>query len=223
MNSAEAASKTTKILAVDDHPIVLEGLSRLIGREPDLRVEWTAPGIAEAMAICRAHAPDFALADISLADGSGIELIRQMHAQRPGMPILVISMHEEALYADRVLRAGAQGYLMKHSAPKHIVGAIRKILEGELYLSEKMKSAMLDRVLAGGDGGLASAISRLSDHELEIFQLIGSGLKKSEIAARLKRSVNTIEAHRSNIKKKLNLSSSAELARVAFLHSQEPK
>ncbi|MCX7143195.1 MAG: response regulator transcription factor [Proteobacteria bacterium] len=219
MDTAETTTQGVKILIVDDHPIVLEGLAQLLSREPDLRVEWRVGGIAEAMAVCRAHRPDFAIVDISLTDGSGLELIRQIHAHTPALPILVMSMHDESLYADRVLRAGAQGYLMKHSAPKHITGAIRTIRAGEIYLSEKMKSAMLDRVLAGGDGGIASAISSLSDHELEIFQLIGSGLKKSEIAARLNRSVNTVEAHRSNIKKKLNVGSSAELARVAFLHT----
>ena len=121
-----------------------------------------------------------------------------------------------------LLRAGAQGYLMKQAAPRNIVGAIGKIQAGEIYLSEKMKGAMLDRILAGGDGTVASAVARLSDHELEVFQLIGSGLKKAEIAARLRRSVNTVESHRSNIKKKLNVSSSVELARLAFLYTQDP-
>ncbi len=219
MQLVEDPQKVTKILVVDDHPIVIEGLGQLINREHDLRVEWMALGIVEAMAICRAHLPDFAIVDISLIDGSGVELVRQMRAQRSSLPILVLSMHDETLYADRALRAGAQGYLMKHAAARNIVGAIRKIQSGEIYLSEKIKSAMLDRVFAGGDGAISGAISRLSDHELEIFQLIGSGMKKSEIAVRLNRSVNTVEAHRSNIKKKLNIGSSAELARVAFLYT----
>jgi DNA-binding NarL/FixJ family response regulator len=216
----QAEESRLRILVVDDHPIVLEGLSQLLGREPDLRVEWTARGIAEAMAVCRQQAPDLAIVDLSLTDGSGMELIRQMHAHCPAVPILVMSMHDEALYADRALRAGAQGYLMKQTAPKCIISAIKRIRAGEIYLSEKIKATILDRAMAGGDGGVASAISRLSDHELEIFHLIGSGLKKAEIAARLKRSVNTVEAHRSNIKKKLNVSSGAELARLAFLYAQ---
>ena len=211
-----------RILVVDDHPIVLEGLSQLLGREPDLGVEWTARGIAEAMAVCRQQAPDLAIVDLTLSDGSGMELIRQMHAQCPGVPILVMSMHDEALYADRALRAGAQGYLMKQTTPKLIIKAIKQIRAGEIYLSEKIKATILERAMAGGDGGVSSAISRLSDHELEIFHLIGSGLKKAEIAARLKRSVNTVEAHRSNIKKKLSVASGAELTRLAFLYAQGP-
>jgi DNA-binding NarL/FixJ family response regulator len=222
MAVGEDSTERLRILVVDDHPIVLEGMAQLLGREPNLKVEWMAHGIAEAMAVCKAHTPDLAIVDISLADGSGLELIRQMHQVLPALPILVMSMHDETLYADRALRAGAQGYLMKQTAPKCIIAAIEKILRGEIYLSEKIKAAMLDRVMAGGDGGVASAIARLSDHELEIFQLIGSGLKKAEIAARLRRSVNTVEAHRSNIKKKLNVGSSAELARLAFLYTQNP-
>ena len=219
----DAPRQGIRLLVVDDHPIVLEGLTQLLSREADLHVEWKAGGVAEAMAVCKSDTPDLAIVDLSLGDGSGLDLIRQMHVIRPLMPILVMSMHDETLYAERALRAGAQGYLMKQAAPKNIVGAIRSIRAGQIYLSEKVKSAMLDRVMAGGDGGVASAISRLSDHELEIFQLIGAGMKKAEMAARLRRSVNTVEAHRANIKKKLNVGSSAELARLAFLYTQNPE
>ncbi len=222
LRQQDKAEQGLRLLVVDDHPIVLEGLSQLLSREADLRVEWKAGSVAEAMAVCRAHTPDMAVVDLSLGDGSGLDLIRQMHEVRPRMPVLVMSMHDETLYADRALRAGAQGYLMKQAAPKHIVTAIRVLRAGQIYLSEKIKTAMLDRVMAGGDGGVASAISNLSDHELEIFQLIGAGMKKAEMAARLRRSINTVEAHRSNIKKKLNCSSSAELARLAFLYTQNP-
>ena len=218
----DKAQAHLRLLVVDDHPIVLEGLVQLLSRETDLQVEWKVGSIAEAMAVCRAHTPDLAVVDLSLGDGSGLELIRQMRELKPLMPVLVMSMHDETLYADRALRAGAQGYLMKQAAPKNIVIAIRAIRAGQIYLSEKIKSAMLDRVMTGGDGGVASAISRLSDHELEIFQMIGAGMKKAEMAARLRRSVNTVEAHRANIKKKLNVGSSAELARLAFLYTQNP-
>ena len=219
MESVPVEASRLRILVVDDHPIVLEGMSQVLGREPDLRVEWTARSIAEAMAVCRQQAPDLAIVDLSLADGSGMELIHQMHAHCPEVPILVMSMHDEALYADRALRAGAQGYLMKQTTPKCIISAIKQIRAGEIYLSEKIKATILDRAMAGG--GVAGAISRLSDHELEIFHLIGSGLKKAEIAARLKRSVNTVEAHRSNIKKKLKVANGAELTRLAFLYAQD--
>ncbi len=220
MDSVGEPKQGMRILVVDDHPIVLEGLSLLLGRDPGLCVEWKAGSIAEAIAVCKVHAPDLATVDLSLRDGSGLELIRQMRELRPSMPILVVSMHDESLYADRAVRAGAQGYLMKQATLKHIVEAVRVIREGGIYLSEKIKSAMLSRAMAGDDGSLASAIGRLSDPELEIFQLIGSGLKKAEMAERLRRSANTVEAHRSNIKKKLKVSSSAELARLAFLYTQ---
>lgn len=207
-----------RILVVDDHPIVREGMAQLLNRQSDMRVEWEANGIAEAIAICKTHRPDFAIVDVALVDGCGLELVRQMHEIWSTLPILMLSMHDEALYAHRALHAGARGYLMKQAVSKNIIGAIRRIQAGEIFLSEKMKTAMLDRVLSGGDGAMSTALARLTDHELEIFQLIGAGLKKAEIATRLRRSVNTVEAHRSNIKKKLNVSSSAELARHAFLY-----
>jgi DNA-binding NarL/FixJ family response regulator len=206
-----------RLLIVDDHPIVREGLAHLLNREPDLCAEWQASSMEEALQVCRAHAPDMAIVDISLGDGSGLELIKLMRASRPAMPILVMSMHDETLYADRVLQAGARGYLMKHMGPKHIVAAIRQVKEGHIYVSDRMRSQLLER--AANTGGVPpTTLSQLSDRELEVFQLIGQGLKKGAIAARLQRSVNTIEAHRANIKKKLNVRDSAELAKLAFLY-----
>ena len=221
MNTAIPLKPVSRILVVDDHPLVVEGLVQFLGCEPDLHVQWRANSIATAMAICRAEKPDLAIVDITLADGSGLDLVRQMLACYPGLLVLVISMHDEALYADRALRAGARGYLMKHTAPKFIIDAIRKIQAGEIYLSESFAKKMMGRIIGGGDGTIAGGLEKLSDHELEIFRLIGSGLKKGEIAARLNRSVNTVEAHRANIKKKLNLSNSVALSRIAFLYTNQ--
>jgi DNA-binding NarL/FixJ family response regulator len=207
-----------RLLIVDDHPIVREGLSHLLNREPDLRVEWQASSMQEALQICRAHAPDMAVVDISLSDGSGIELIRSLRSINPGMPVLVMSVHDESLYADRALQAGARGYLMKHTGPKHIVAAIRHVKEGQIYVSDKIRLQLLERAAAKTGGAAQTALSQLSDRELEVFQLIGQGLKKSAIALQLKRSVNTVEAHRASIKKKLNVRDAAQLAKLAFLY-----
>lgn len=221
MNTAIPLKPVSRILVVDDHPLVVEGLVQFLGCEPDLHVQWRANSIAAAMSICGAEKPDLAIVDITLADGSGLDLVRQMLVCYPGLLVLVISMHDEALYADRALRAGARGYLMKHTAPKFIIDAIRQIQAGEIYLSELFAKKMMGRIIGGGDGSIAGGLERLSDHELEIFRLIGSGLKKGEIAARLNRSVNTVEAHRANIKKKLNLSNGVALSRIAFLYTNK--
>ncbi|MGP1677560.1 MAG: response regulator [Burkholderiales bacterium] len=206
------------ILLVDDHPIVRLGVCQLLELEPDLRVKWQASSIAEALALCESAEPDMAIIDISLGGESGIELIRTLTRLRPAMQILAISMHDESLYAERALRAGAQGYVMKHSASKNIVAALRRILAGEVHVSDAIRARLESRGRAGELGQARSGLSPLSDRELEVFRLIGLGLKKSELAARLKVSVNTIESHRTRLKRKLKVSSSAELARLAVLH-----
>jgi DNA-binding NarL/FixJ family response regulator len=216
----EALAEQIRLLVEDDHPIVLEGLAHLLNRERDLRVEWRASSAEEALHVCATCFPDMAVVDISLGDSSGVALIKSMRASRPSMPILAMSMHDELLYAERVLRAGARGYVMKHTAPKHIVAAIRHVKAGHVYLSDKAQSRLLASVAVGGDGA-ATVLEQLSNRELEVFQLIGQGLKKGEIAARLHRSVNTIESHRANIKKKLNVRDAAELNKLAFLHIEK--
>ncbi len=211
----------TRLLIVDDHPIIHEGLTQLIDREPDLRVAWRALSLDEALAICRDEAPDMAIVDITLGDRSGLELVKLLHARWPLFPILVMSIHDDSLYAARSLRAGARGYIMKHAAPAHIIEAIRQVRQGALYVSEKAQSQLLERAIAGVELEPASMFASLSDRELEIFRLIGKGMKKGEIAALLHRSVNTVEAHRASIKKKLKVQTSAELAKLAFQHCQD--
>ncbi len=211
----------TRLLVVDDHPIIHEGLTQLINREPDLRVAWKALSLDEALAICRDEVPDMAIVDITLGDRSGLELVKTLHGRWPLFPILVMSIHDDSLYAARSLRAGARGYLMKYAAPAHIIEAIRQVRQGGIYVSEKAQSQMLERAIAGVDLEPASMFASLSDRELEIFRLIGKGLKKGEIAALLHRSVNTVEAHRASMKKKLKVQTSAELAKLAFQHSQD--
>ena len=210
----------SKVLLVDDHPIVLEGLAVLLNREADLHVEWTASTGAEGLKLCEQHAPDLAIVDVSLPDMSGMELVRAMRERRSPMPILVMSMHDEAIYAERAIRAGARGYIMKQTAAKHIVQAIRRILSGDTYLSKSIVSSLVDRLSSGKAGGRPSSFAGLSDRELEVFQLIGMGLTKAQIADKLGRSANTVEAHRASIKRKLNVASSAALARVAFLYNE---
>lgn len=160
--------------------------------------------------------PDVAIVDISLKERSGIELIKEIRSRRPNLPILVLSMHDESLHAERVLRAGAKGYIMKQEATEQVLNAIRKVLKGEVYLSDRMASRMVNRLVAGPQNIGGSPIERLSDRELEVFQMIGQGIGPSEIAERLGLSVKTVETHRERIKEKLNLASGSELIRYAM-------
>lgn len=215
LDTMDATGRRTRLLLVDDHPIVVEGLTQLLRHEPDLDVQWIAANVAEALEICQNAAPDLAIVDISLGEDSGIELIRTMHTLRPEMPVLVMSMHEESLYADRALRAGARGYINKQMAPRHVVAAIRHVRDGDIYLSAASRNPQSGD---SSDPATLSVLSRLSNRELEVLQLIGKGMRKAEIAKRLGRSVNTVETHRAGIKKKLRFRSATELARFAFLH-----
>lgn len=214
-------SNRTRLLVVDDHPVVIEGLARLLKREEDLSVDWVAFTLAEAVQVCQAHAPDLAIVDLSLGDGSGLDLIKLMHSRYPKMPILVMSMHDASLYAERALRAGARGYITKQMAPRHVVEAVRRVRDSaETYVSDggNSRTAALSDAHDAEDLGNAD-LQQLSNRELEVFNLIGRGLRKREIAQQLGLSVNTIETHRAGIKKKLQLRSATELARLAFLQS----
>lgn len=224
-NSPSPPTPITRLLVVDDHPVVVEGLSRLLRREPDMSVEWIAGGVAEAMRICRSDHPDLAIVDLSLGDGSGMDLIREMHALHPAMPILVMSMHDPSLYAERVLRAGANGYINKQMAPRNVVEAIRNVRNGaQVCIGEGVAKAteappaVAEEAQAAAPA-LKDRLRQLSDRELEVFELIGQGLRKRDIAERLNLSTNTVETHRASIKKKLRLGSAAELSRLAFLQS----
>lgn len=202
----------------------MEGLTRLLRREPDLSVAWAASGIADALDICSRNSPDLAIVDLSLQDGSGLDLIRVLHDRLPQMPILVMSMYEAALYAERVLRAGARGYITKHLAPRGVVDAIRRVRDtGDIYIDEGgmaglQRRAAADPAPVGTDDFARGQLRFLSDRELEVFNLIGRGLRKRDIAGQLGLSTNTIETHRASIKKKLRLRAASELARFAYLH-----
>jgi DNA-binding NarL/FixJ family response regulator len=203
-------------MIVDDHTIVLHGLSQLINNEVDLEVTQLAETAEKAMELLdAAPLPDMLITDISLPGLSGIELTKKVAAAHPNLPVLVLSMHDELVHGERAFRAGAKGYLTKQEATEKVIVAIRKILSGEVYLSERMQSVLLQKVRGGPKNQVVSVLSNLTDREYEIFRLIGLGLGSSEIAAKLSRSVKTIEAHRANLKQKLGLRNANELNRFA--------
>lgn len=191
-----------------------EGLVQLIGQEKDLKVCGQADTAHEALELTAKTRPDLVLADITLPDKNGVEFIKDLQVMHPGTDVLVISMHDESLYADRVLRAGGRGYIMKQEGGKKLMLAIRRVLEGHIYVSEKMSAAILE-VFSGGHSEMASPVQQLTDREFEVFQLIGQGQNIKEIADRLHLSVKTAEVHRTNIKQKLKLRSVGELIRHA--------
>lgn len=212
--SKRAAVRKTRLLLVDDHPMLREGLALLIGHEPDLEVCGQADTAHAALELIGSTQPDLALVDISLPDKNGLELIKDIQAMHPGTAVLVVSMHDESLYAERVLRAGGRGYIMKQEGGKKLMAAIRQVLSGQIYLSEKMSANILE-VFSGGRGESSSPVGKLTDREFEVFQLIGGGLDVREIAERLHLSVKTVEVHRTNIKQKLKLRSVGDLIRQA--------
>jgi DNA-binding NarL/FixJ family response regulator len=211
---ASTEKRRARILIVDDHPIVRRGLTQLIGSEPDLEVCAEAADAPDAMQKVAETHPDLVIVDISLQSGNGIELIKQIKAYDARVKMLVSSMHEESLYAERSLRAGAMGYVNKEAAPESLIEAIRQVLKGGVYLSGGMTARLLRRVVTGEDVQRYS-VENLSDRELEVFELIGAGLATRQIAAKLHLSIKTIETHRENIKAKLALANSSELARRA--------
>ena len=211
-----AGNSKRRIFVVDDHPIVRQGLAQLINSEPDLIVCGQGADAYEALRAIRQAAPDLALVDVSLKDSDGIELLRELRSAAPNLPVLILSMHDESLYAERALRAGAQGYIMKQEAPQTLLSAIRKVLSGQVYVSDKMGVKLLQRMVGGSKQGRDLPMDRLTDRELEIFGMIGAGRSIKEIADKLFLSVKTVESHRDHIKQKLGLTSSAELLRFAI-------
>lgn len=210
-----AAPARKKILIVDDHPMMRDGLVALITAQPDLAVCAQAADAREALQAVEAHWPDLVLMDISLPGRSGLEAIKDLQAIQSGLAILVLSMHDEALYAERVLRAGARGYVMKQEGGKRIMDGIRAVLEGRVFVSEKMSARIMDAFTGRRPGDTGGSVESLSDREFEVFQLIGRGRSTKEIAAQLHLSVKTVEVHRVNIKAKLQLATSPELVHYA--------
>lgn len=207
--------KAAQILIVDDHPLVRRGLTELFNGEADLEVCGEASGAIEAIEQVKKLKPDLLIIDISLEDTNGIELIKRLRSQNVESKMLVSSMHDESLYAERALRAGAQGFVNKEVATEHVLEAVRKVLDGNVYLSNEMTGNLLQRVVDGNDVADRSSIETLSDRELEVFERIGDGLTTREIAEKLSLSVKTIETHREHIKIKLRLRNSVELTRRA--------
>ena len=206
----------TRILIVDDHAVVRQGLTTLISQEPDLAVCGEAENVHQAMCAIRALQPDIAVVDLSLGGQDGIELIKDVIKQYGKIRILVLSMHRESLYGERALRAGASGYIMKQEAAEMIIVAIRQILKGEIYLSEQMVSHTVHKFIDNGYELGIDPVESLTDRELEVFRLIGRGHETRQIADELHLSPKTVETYRAHLKEKLLLTTATELAQYAF-------
>lgn len=205
-----------RIFLVDDHPVTREGVRVLIDQESDLVVCGQADSAPVALQLIQRLKPDLAVVDITLKTTSGIELMKNVKALLPDLPVLIMSMHDESLYAERALRAGAKGYVMKHEASDRILVAIRSVIGGDLYLSEKMKEKMLHRLVRSRKNEVVFTIDTLSDREMEVFQLIGNGFGTRQIAEKLNLSVKTIDSYREHLKLKLRLEKGSDLVRHAI-------
>lgn len=211
--------KKIQIIIIDDHPIVRHGIAQLINMQQDLVVCGEAKDSTEGWDTIKEKDPDLVIVDLSLENASGLDLIKALSARRPDLALLVLSMHDENLYAERAIRSGAMGYVMKQEATETLINAIYQVLKGEIFVSEKIKTRLLQRLLRGEPGTSQdeeySIVVDLTDRELEVFQLIGKGLSTRKIASKLNLSIKTIETHRQNIKQKLNLNDSTELVQQA--------
>jgi len=205
-----------EILIVDDHPIMRRGIVSLVGAEGDLRISDEAGCGADALRLLEQKAlPDLAIIDLSLPDKNGLELTKDLAVLYPQLKVLVMSMHDEALYCERALRAGARGYIMKEAAAENLVTAIRRVLDGQIYVSEKMSSHLLEILAGRRPAGEASPLDRLTDREMEVYELIGQGKGSREVAEQLHISIRTVDAHRAHLKEKLHLKDSNALVRHA--------
>jgi DNA-binding NarL/FixJ family response regulator len=213
-----------RILIVDDHPMMRQGLAQLIDNEMDLSVCGEADTAGQALTAVGAQKPDLVLADISLPDKNGLELIKDLQVMHSGLPVLVVSMHDESLYAERVLRAGGRGYIMKQEGGKKLMEAIRQVLSGQIYVSEKMSAKILEIFSGRRPQAANSPLEQLSDREFEVFQLIGQGKTTREMGDHLHLSVKTVEVHRANIRRKLKLASGTDVVHQAirWVESQKP-
>lgn len=208
----------TGIMIVDDHPLVREGLITLISNQRDFSLSGEASGIAEARELVRQTHPDVVIVDLTLKDGNGITLIKELKEQYEGIKVLALSMHDETVFAERALRAGASGYVSKHEASRTIIQAIRTVLDDKLYLSERMMNRVLSRAVASKQRQPEeqhSPVERLSNREIEIFEMIGRGMTSRQIAQQLDLSQRTVDTHRENIKDKLELKNAVELTKHA--------
>ena len=212
--SPEHSGRKTRVLIVEDHPMFRERIAQLVAKEPDLKVCGEADNIQSALTLLRtAPRPDVVVLDISLRSGNGLELLKQMRAEGIATPVLVLSMHDDSLYAERSLRAGAQGYITKMEASAGVLAALRRVLAGEIHVSSKIASKIIGSVAAGRKE--LAGIAQLTDRELEIFELIGRGRTTREIATRLRLGTTTIETYRARIKAKLQIANTAQLTHEA--------
>ena len=222
MSTAQLPLYRKRVLVVDDHPVVREGLALLINRDENLIVSLQAENASAAMQAIAASNPDMVILDISLGGVDGVTLTRDISAHYPDIAILVLSMHDESLFAERALRAGARGYIMKNESSQKIMEAVHRVLSGEIYLSERMSAKLLGKFLHIRAANQDPYLSSLTDRELEIFQLIGIGHSTREIAETLHLSTKTIETHRAHIIEKLGLRNSKEVFQQAFRWTNSP-
>jgi DNA-binding NarL/FixJ family response regulator len=216
MSQSSVATKKSRVFVVDDHPIVRQGLALLINREADLIVCGEAEDAHTAVQAVATAKPDILVVDISLNGPDGLDLLKDVRTRYPGLPVLVLSMHDESIYAERALRAGAQGYIMKQEATEKVLVALRRILSGEIYVSERIANRMLQRYIGSPSSARPSTIADLTDRELEVFRLIGEGHSTRQIAEELHISVKTVESYQAHIKEKLSLRSGRELVQHAI-------
>lgn len=214
--AAPKVKKRTRILLVDDHPMVRERLAEVINREPDLTVCAEAEDRSEAIEAIQARQPALVIVDITLKNSDGVELIKDIHSRWPGLLMLVVSMHDESLYAERVLRAGARGYITKQEATRSILRAIRRVLDGQVFLNENIASQIIARLTAPNSQNTTSPVDSLADRELQVFELTGRGLNTRQIAEHLHIGVKTVETYRHRIREKLKIEHAADLLRSAI-------
>jgi DNA-binding NarL/FixJ family response regulator len=218
ITKSQSAPRTTKktVFIVDDHPLLRQGLGLLVNREPDLVVCGEAEEAQTAMREIAANIPDILIADISLNGPDGLELLKNLRMLYPNLPVLILSMHDESIYAERALRARANGYIMKQEATEKVLVAVRRILGGDIYLSDRMANKLLHQYVSGASVDMHSRLSALSDRELEVFRLIGEGRGTRQIAEKLHLSIKTVETYQAHIKDKLSLHSGRELVQHAI-------
>ena len=216
MKPREESAPKTRIFIVDDHPIVREGLSLMMNREPDMMVCGEAEEATRALQAITTAKPDFLIVDISLSGPDGLDLLKSIRSRYPSLPVLILSMHDESIYAERALRAGANGYIMKQEATERVLVAVRQILTKKVYVSDRIANRMLQQYIKGSVNQSKSPIAELSDRELEVFRLIGEGHGTRMIADELHLSVKTVESYQAHIKEKLALKNGRELVQRAI-------
>ena len=215
MNPTTQTERKSRVVVVEDHPVLCDGLKQLIDSQPDLTCSGVADNTLDAKRLAEQSQPDLMILDLRLKAGDALDFIKKLRAENPELKVLVLSQYDELLFAERALRAGASGYIMKENAADEILRAVRKVLAGDLYFSERVAAAVVQRSLREKPGGSRAGVDRLSDREMQVFQLLGAAYSPREIAEQFHLSRKTIETHCEKIKHKLNLYTAAELKRFA--------